>query len=214
MVEFAVILPLLVAMLFGCLETGLMFTHHMSLEYATREGARTGAALANGKQDPTTCNTTNGGIDGQIVAAVERVIDSPGSPIVMSSVTAIKIFLAKGPSDPTPMSAAATETWTYSSGAGPVVDGKAIDFVISIGFAGGTPWTPCNRDNNYAGNNPHYPSCAPSLQSCADVIGVSVNYTYGMVTPLAAILALATQHSSSGQTTIPMSDATVMTLEP
>ena len=130
MVEFAVILPLLVAILFGCLETGLMFTHHMSLEYATREGARAGAALANGKQDQATCDTTNGGIDGQIVAAVERVIDSPGSPILMPSVTAIKIFLAKSPSDPTPMSAAATETWTYSSGAGPVVDGKAIDFVI------------------------------------------------------------------------------------
>lgn len=214
LVEFAIIVPLMVAMLFGCLETGLMFTHHMSLEYATREGARAGAALANGKQDPTTCNTTNGGIDAQIVAAVERVIDSPGSPIVMPSVTSIKIFLATSPTDPTPISAAATETWTYASGAGPVVDGKAIDFVISTGFSGSPPWTPCNRDNNYAGLNPRYPSCSPSIQSCADSMGVAVNYTYGMVTPLAAIVALASHGSNSGQTTIPMSDVTIMTLQP
>ena len=48
MVEFAVILPVFVLFLLGMLEMGLAFSHHLTLEYATREGSRTGAGLANG----------------------------------------------------------------------------------------------------------------------------------------------------------------------
>ena len=34
--------------LFGMLEFGFVFSHNLTLQYATREGARTGALLANG----------------------------------------------------------------------------------------------------------------------------------------------------------------------
>ena len=42
MVEFAVIVPVFLLLLMGMLEFGFVFTHNMTLEYATREGARAG----------------------------------------------------------------------------------------------------------------------------------------------------------------------------
>ena len=77
LVEFSVLVPAFMLILFGILEFGFVFTHNLTLEYATREGARTGAALADGGGNAAACNT----IDAQIIAAVERVITSPGSPI-------------------------------------------------------------------------------------------------------------------------------------
>ena len=48
LVEFSVLVPAFMLLLFGMLEFGFVFTHNLTLEYATREGARTGAALADG----------------------------------------------------------------------------------------------------------------------------------------------------------------------
>ena len=48
LVEFADVVPVFVLLLLGMLEFGFAFSHHLTLEYATREGARVGAALANG----------------------------------------------------------------------------------------------------------------------------------------------------------------------
>jgi len=196
-----------VFILFGILEFGLMFSHHLTLEYATREGARTGAALSNGGGVAAVCDTNNGGIDAQIVAAVERVLSSPGSPISMSNINSLQIFLAKSPTDPSPYDVNHTETWAYSTGNGPVVDGKALDFVIAQGFGGGTPWSPCNRFNNYAGTNSNYGG-----SQNADTLGVAINYSYQMTTPLAAISSFFGPGFDGGA--IPMSDSTVMVLQP
>ena len=48
LVEFAISVPVFVLLLFGMLEFGFAFSHNLTLEYATREGARTGAALGPG----------------------------------------------------------------------------------------------------------------------------------------------------------------------
>ena len=48
LVEFAVLVPMFMLLLMGMLEFGLAFSHHQTLQYATREGARAGAALSNG----------------------------------------------------------------------------------------------------------------------------------------------------------------------
>ena len=48
MVEYAVAIPVFLLILLGMLEFGFAFSHHLTMEYATREGARAGAALANG----------------------------------------------------------------------------------------------------------------------------------------------------------------------
>ena len=56
-------------------------------------------------------------VDQQIVAAVQRVITSPGSAVVPSRITEIQIYK----SDPTARrSAPSVNKWIYSAGSGPV----------------------------------------------------------------------------------------------
>ena len=48
LVEFAMLVPFFLLLLLGMLEFGFAFDQNLTLEYATREGARVGSALANG----------------------------------------------------------------------------------------------------------------------------------------------------------------------
>jgi hypothetical protein len=191
LVEFSVLVPAFMLLLFGMLEFGFVFTHNLTLEYATREGARTGAALADGNQNASVCST----IDAQIVAAVERVLTSPGSPIDEPSVTSINIWkstLATSGSPGTPTSSGETSTWVYGSGGAPTVDGFQLHYHETTA----STWTPCTRNN---GANP-------------ESIGVSLTYNYSMVTPLSAIARFFGGGASTG--IISMNDRTIMALNP
>ena len=55
LVEFAVLVPLFMLILIGMLEFGLMFNHDLTLQYASREGARVVAALGCGATSNTAC---------------------------------------------------------------------------------------------------------------------------------------------------------------
>ena len=162
LVEFAMVVTVMMLLLLGMLEFGFVFDHHLTIEYASREGARTGSALANGGgvvgcgtgQSPNAAS-----VDKQIIAAVQRVLTSPGSPVVPSRVGTIKLYKATSTGA---ISGSSVNTWVYSAGAGPVVDGKAIDFVQS----GGTGWAACLRNNG----------------TPADSIGVSNNCSTGRET--------------------------------
>jgi hypothetical protein len=193
LIEFALILPLFAVLLLGVLELGTAFSHHLSLEYATREGARSGSALANGGgalgcgsgQSPKAST-----VDPLIIEAVERVLTSPGSPIVLSSVTQIRIYKSTASGAETP---GLVNVWTYSLGGGPT----PVDSTDPLDFkqSGATGWTVCSRSNA----NP------------ADVLGVSITYTYTFTTGLTQVLSMI------GVTTGPvwtMSDRTVMNLNP
>jgi Flp pilus assembly protein TadG len=185
LVEFAVLVPVFLMILLGMLEYGIMFNRHITIEYSTREGARTGAALANGGgargcapgQSPNAAN-----VDPQIIAATERVLKASGASVNMSLVSQIRIY--KAAADGTPV-AGKVNTWTYSAGAGPVVDGEALDYVQS----GAPGWTACSRDNG----------------STPESLGVAVTYRYDMTTPLAGLL---------GITSLTINDKTVMALNP
>ncbi len=158
LVEMGFILPLLVLIVVGTLEFGFVFDHHLTLEYATREGARAGAALAHGGSGPPGCAGASD-VDPRIVAAVQRVLTSPGSPVVISNVSEIHIYNADVNGDPL-----ATNVWRYAAGSGPVVDGLPLNFVP---FS--TAWAACTRNNSAVGT-----------QS----IGVSLTYTYDWQTPI------------------------------
>jgi Flp pilus assembly protein TadG len=175
-VEFAVILPLLLLLILGAVEFGFVFNHHLTLEYATREGARVGASLADGS-DSIACAD----VDTAIVAAVDRVLTSSGSPVEVDEVSEIRIYRADAAGNPIGL---LSNAWTYTPGAGPPVDGVPIDF--SPGPVG---WPACSRSN---------------LQP-VDSLGVSLTYTYRLRTPFANLLGLGT---------LPMSDRTVMALNP
>lgn len=145
-VEFALILPVFLMLLLGILEFGQAFNHHLSLEYATREGARSGAALANGG-GPLGCGAGKSPnaatVDALIIEAVERVITSTGSPIVEADVTEIRIYKADAGGN----EAGPVNIWTYTPGAGPI----PADSTTPLDFSpsGSGTWSVCSRNNSH-----------------------------------------------------------------
>jgi Flp pilus assembly protein TadG len=57
MTEFAIVLPLLVVLLFGIIQFGILFNNYVTLTDAVRSGAREGAVSRN-DADPTGAATT------------------------------------------------------------------------------------------------------------------------------------------------------------
>lgn len=184
LVEFSMVVPVFLLILLGMLEFGLAFDHLLTLSYATREGARTGSALADGAKLGN-CND----VDTFVVSAVERVLTSDGSPIRdhLGQVASIRIFKADASGNQV---GGNVNVWV--PGVGPTVDGRQLDFAPS----GGTGWTSCTRNNT---------------TSSPDSIGVAISYTYQVVTPLSGIMQLI---GGTGSSTLAMSDRSVMALNP
>jgi Flp pilus assembly protein TadG len=210
LVEFAVLVPLFMLILIGMLEFGLMFNHDLTLQYASREGARVGAALGCGATSNTACDTipastscpsnpTND-VDAYIVAAVQRVLEASGSPINMTQVGSIKIFQADASGNQVGTN---LDTWTYSAGGGPSVDCKVLDFKRqgSNGWADTTRVTSATSTSN----------CGSGLSTCPDSIGIKIAYQYQYVTPLAAVMRFFGGPAASTQS---LNDQTVMALNP
>ncbi len=183
-IELALVFSIvLLPLTMGMLEAGYLFSQAMTLNSATREGARMGGSQANGGgplgcgagQSPNAAN-----VDAQIVGAVERSLTASGALIDLSDVTQIRIFKATATGAET---AGAVNVWSYSLNGGPVIDGQALDFAMTT-----TTWNACSRVNTLP----------------ADSIGVSLRYTYRARTPLRFIFP--------GLATINIGDSTVMTL--
>jgi hypothetical protein len=163
LVELAIILPLLLLIVLGTLEFGLAFDHNLTLSYATREGARTGAALAAGNSQ-IACAV----VDDYIIAAVERVLTSEGSPVNLNRVSQVTIYKATSSGQVT---AGTQNVWVYAPGQGPIIAGQALDFKKDPTKQ---PWSACSRNN---GTN-------------ADYLGVSLAYTYDLQTALGALVRI------------------------
>jgi Flp pilus assembly protein TadG len=204
LVEFAVLVPVFMLILIGMLEFGLMFNHDLTLQYASREGARVGAALGCGAtSNNATCdsglpNYPNDQVDNYVVAAVQRVLEASGSPINMTQIGTITIFKATS----TGAMTGSTDVWTYSKGNGPTVDGIQLDFVHgSNGWTDGTRVTSSTTTVN----------CGSGLSTCPDSIGIKITYQYLYVTPLAAVMRFFGGPAASTQS---LNDQTVMALNP
>ncbi len=190
-VEFILIVPIVAMLLLIMLEFGLAFNHRLTVGYATREGARIGAALAHG--GATNCSVADPAlVDEQVIAATQRILKSPGSPIVMGDVSAINIYKSDSAGN---QIGSLVNVWTYTPGAGPDIDpGPTVD---RLDFTQATvAWPACGRVN---GANP-------------DSIGVRVFYTYRLTTPLRA--AADFFGGSSVSSTFAMTDQTIMALNP
>jgi len=189
LVEFAMIVPVFMLLLLGMLEFGFVFDHTLTIQYASREGARVGSALANGggKLGCDTGESPNWTtVDPLVIAAVTRVLTSPGSRVTVDAIPTIQIYEA----DPNGQELGPVNVWVYAPGAGPEVDGKKLDFKeSSVG------WRACERSNG----NP------------ADSIGVSLTYTYQFITPLGGILRF---FGGTGWSSLTVSDRTVMSINP
>ena len=189
LVELSLILPVFLMLLLGILEFGMAFDHLISISYASREGARTGAALVNGGgtlgcsagQSPNAAT-----VDAQIVAAVERVLTSQGSQVAIDRIRQIRIYRTTSAGAET----SSINIWTYTPGTGPVIDGDALDFSAST-----TAWEACSRVNTLP---------APS-------IGVGIRYRYAFTTPLGGIVGF---FGGGGQTGLDVTDRSVMAMNP
>jgi len=160
LVEYAMAVPVFMLMLLGMLEFGFAFSHHLGLEYATREGARVGAALGPGDgAEGVPCAE----VDDQIIAAVQRVLTSPGTAVDIGAVSSIRIYRATSAGGET------TDVNTWTPGTGPTVDGVALLFNDTT-----VTWSACSRDN---GSSP-------------DSLGVAITYTYRYVTPVGNFMGL------------------------
>lgn len=126
LVEFAMLVPVFMLLLLGLLEFGFLFDHTMTISYATREGARSGAAFAQGNAS-VPCNT----IDQNIIAAVERVLDAPGSLVDANNVATVTIYQATSTGTPV---ANRSNVWT-NNGSG------------SFSPPGSVQWNACSRIN-------------------------------------------------------------------
>lgn len=203
LVEFSLIVTVIMLLLSGMLEFGLLFDQHQTLQTATREGARVGSALVNGGGD-LGCGVNQSpdrdSVDPQIVAAIQRVITSPGSRVDPGSITEVKIYKVKLGTSGSPDTSGDqngsgntnASIWQYSAGNGPVVDGSALNFRRK-------PGTPDN-----------WPACTRSNGTPTDSIGIALTYRYSLVTPLPSVLAFF----GGGPIQLTISDRTIMAMNP
>ena len=165
LVELAYVTPVFLLILLAVLEFGFMFNHHLTLEYATREGARAGAAMADGTVKDANCGAgplTGAKVDPLVIAAVQRVLESPGSLVTLSNIQQVTIYeMPNVGTTPT----GAKNVWKYRPGnaANPDVPCQSpaedLDFYeFSHGWDAST--------------------AARATGAAPDSIGVSITYSY------------------------------------
>ncbi len=191
LVEMALLVPVFLFILLIALEFGLAFKDELTLSQATREGARTGSGLAaagvancSGGPDPEA-------VDAQIIAAVQGVLESPGSAVSLSDVGEIKIYKADATGAQIGDQA---NVWRYLAGSGPDMDPSEDQDILDF-YADSVGWPACQRVNS----------------GSPDSLGVRIDYDYQFKTPLAAF----SQYLGGSQSmTLGMPNHTVMALNP
>ena len=199
LVEFALILPAFLLILLSILDFGYFFYTDLTITYASREGARVGAALAAGNTALPCAK-----VDDYVMAAVQRVLESAGMAVDVNAgggggVNWVRIYKSLDASGGGYTTAGNYNEWTYSAGGGPTVDGRTLDFKGPA-----TPsWSACSRLNGVT----------------PDSLGVAIDYRYAWITPIAQIPTLMPDPAHPGQklsalSTITFTDKTVMALNP
>lgn len=167
LVEFSLIVPIVLTLVLTIAEFGVAFGTNMSVVEATREGARVGAVLVDGSNSLGCTGATGAAsVDPQIIAAVQRVIESPGSGITLANVDWVHIYRSNASGGES-----LTNVWT--PGNGPTICGVRLDFV-----QGSVGWPAASRANVLP----------------VDSIGVSIRYRYQLFTPLSAVTGLFGTH--------------------
>ena len=193
LVEFTLVISILLVVLLSVAELGVIFGRVSSLGYSSREGARTGSALALGESELCTpSNQDPSKVDAVLVEAMQRILDSPDSGIDTADVEQIRIF--KADSDGREIDGTVS-VWTYvGRGLGPEVDpgpGVArIDFTPTT-----VAWPACQRVNTGV---------------IPDSIGVTIRYTHEYGTPLLSFV----NSFAGGNLDLTLTETTVMALNP
>ncbi|MGH7498277.1 MAG: TadE/TadG family type IV pilus assembly protein, partial [Gemmatimonadales bacterium] len=201
MVEFAIVVPIFMVLLLGMLEFGLMINHNMTVATATREGARAGAAMADGSIKDSDCGGATlsaANVDPLIIAALERVLTSPGSMVKLPQISEVRIFKATASgADP----GTADNIWRYRSAS--TSPGSTSNPLVPC-------LSPAQRLNFYQ-VSASWGASSRVLGANPDSIGIRITYNYQFTTPLGGILRF---FGGQGSASLTMTDSTIMALEP
>jgi hypothetical protein len=196
LVEFSLLLPIIMFLLLGMVETGFAISHNTSIATATRQGARVGSELVDGtdRKGTSSQSTASDSVDPLIIGAVEGVLMSSGSAVDISQVTKIEIFLAN---PTTGAMDSSFNTWIPAPGhTGPQLPGSSPAQKLDFKPSGGN-WNTWTRTG------------AATAQS----IGVRITYTYKFLTPLGSLIKAVGGGLFNTQQ-ISMTDQTIMAMEP
>ncbi len=146
LVEFALVLPIFVVMLFGLLDTARFVYMNSVVSQAAREGARLGAVEASwiGSTDPS-CGTTGGPVCPATAAALQADVLAAANRMVapFASISSANLYISCDPATGT----APTGNWTTGTActgtvgttAGTGAPGNLISVRVVLTF---TPFTP------------------------------------------------------------------------
>ena len=185
------VLPLILVLLAGVVEIGLVANDALTIGYGSREGARAGSALGPGGAPDCNSGDDPAGVDQTIVAGVQRIIESSGSSVRLSDIDEIRIFKATSSGAKV---GNRVNTWRYSGpDSGPDIDPgpvtSRLDFSPTV-----VQWPACGRVDGGA---------------TPDILGVEVVYDRQLVSPLASLLT-----TFGLSPVLTLSETTVMTLNP
>lgn len=195
LVEFTLVITIILIVLLSVAEIGVIFGRVSSLGYSSREGARTGSALALGEVE--LCTTTErdpSKVDAVLVAAMQRILDSPDSGIDTADVEQIRIFKADNAGEEID---GTVNIWGYlGTGMGPEVDpGPGVARIDFSPSSLSEAWQACDRVNSGA---------------TPDSIGVTISYTHQWGTPLLSFV----DSFAGGGLDLTLTETTIMALNP
>jgi Flp pilus assembly protein TadG len=93
LVEFAMVLPLLLVVLFAIVDFGRIYQGHVTLTNAVREGARLGAVGGTSAQIAARVEATAGGLDPAVTAVVPA---SAGQSVVVEADATVELVTPLG----------------------------------------------------------------------------------------------------------------------
>lgn len=93
LVEFAMVLPMLLLILFAVIDFGRILQAHVSLTNAVREGARVGAVGGSPSEIQARVTTTASGVDPTVSATIPEI---SGQSVVVTASASIQLITPLG----------------------------------------------------------------------------------------------------------------------
>jgi hypothetical protein len=157
LVEFALVFPLFLVVLFSIIEFAFVFSAMLGISYASRDGALLAAEAGNGL--------------GADCIVLKKIEDDVGPPASKAKISSVVIYQANP--DGTEMTGV-SNTW-LRSGTSPCPDGTTVPYVRST-----NGYPEASRCNVLLG-------CPDTATRPLDTIGVRITYVHQWVTPLGGL---------------------------
>lgn len=168
LVEFALIFPIFLLVLFGIIEFAFILNAQLSLNYATRDAALVAAEAGN-----------NASADCQILRQVDADLNPPTAE---ARVTSVEIYSATERG--TAISPAKQQRYTRGGSTTCGTGSGAITVPYTLTTNDYPFGVRCN-DLDRTTCSPDYTS---ALNTGVDIIGVRINYTYSFITPMGSTI--------------------------